>query len=98
MLAKIGGSLLTNKKAAFAPRYRATLARRLLREAADASPAGGVLVLGAGSFGHPIAKRLGLGRRRIAQAQIPRVLHEIHEAVWPLQRRVASDASRAGLD
>ncbi len=64
MVVKLGGSVLTNKRAAGTrkgtrPRFMAGPARRLLKEIRD-SRQEVVLVTGAGSFGHVLADRYGL--------------------------------------
>ena len=58
-IVKLGGSVITRKQQA--ERLRPKLLRRLAEEVA-AAPGPVVLLHGAGSFGHPGAKRFGLAR------------------------------------
>lgn len=62
VLLKIGGSVITDKAAK--PRFRKTVARRILSEASKVDVP--LLVLhGAGSFGHPQAKEAQIGSRPV---------------------------------
>lgn len=87
VLVKLGGSLLTNK--AKADTFRATVAKRLMREL-DGIP-NLVLVHGAGSFGHTHVKASGLGdgplnaQRRAGATRTMRALAD-------LERRFAAAA------
>lgn len=95
---KLGGSVLTNKGAAGRPRFRALPCRRLLREVrrvADREPV--ILVLGAGSWGHPLALRYGVGKRAIGGGRLREALVRIQATVRALRGRVLAEAQRVGL-
>lgn len=93
-MAKWGGSLLTNKGQAGARTFRKRIARRLAQEWVDAiADAPGVIVHGAGSFGHPQALAHGIGRRRLAGDALRAAVIEVRGVVHDLQARVV-DALR----
>ncbi len=58
VVVKLGGSVLTRKRGD--ARFRPKVATRLAAELAEAAPPSLVLLHGAGSFGHPGARRFGL--------------------------------------
>ena len=89
-LVKLGGSLLTDK--AVENSFRRAQARRLLGELAKAEvPC--VLLHGAGSFGHPQAKRHKIGHARPK----PEGIADVLAAVAMLHAEVLSLANAAGL-
>ncbi len=82
---------MTNKGGAGPPRFRNAVARRLAREwKAGLRQAGarGVIVHGAGSFGHPLAVQYGVGRRRLRGQERDRAVERIRAQVETLQSRV----------
>lgn len=100
VLVKFGGSLLTNKSTRGPPRYRPAVGDRLARELADGlrkTGARSVLVHGAGSFGHPLVLRYGIGKRRIPASDVGRLLHAIASRVGGLRERVLASCRRARL-
>lgn len=89
-LVKLGGSLLTDK--ASESTFRRAQARRLVGELAKAEvPC--VLLHGAGSFGHPQAKRHRIGQVRAR----PEGVAEVLAAVSLLHAEVLTLAASAGL-
>lgn len=98
IVAKWGGSLLTNKGRPGRPRFRAAAARRLAAEWAGAlGGRPGVLVHGAGSFGHPQVLRLRVGKRRLAGEGLRKALLEVGANVDALQTGVVNALRDAGL-
>ncbi len=93
VLLKLGGSVLTDK--ASKPRFKKTVCRRILSEVAKMEvPV--VILHGAGSFGHPLAKKYGIGQRSItpeARAGISETL----AACGVLHAEVVQAAQEAGL-
>lgn len=81
---KIGGSVLTDKSS------ENTLSNNFSETLAKIEP-GGVLVHGAGSFGHPQAERQGL-KENIQDGYL-----EPHNAVKQLNRKVVSELEANGL-
>lgn len=89
-LVKLGGSLLTDK--ATESSFRRAQARRLVGELAKAEvPC--VLLHGAGSFGHPQAKRHRIGQARPR----PEGIADVLSAVAMLHAEVLGLANAAGL-
>lgn len=89
-LVKLGGSLLTDKKAE--AEFRRPVARRLLSEVAKANlPT--VLLHGAGGFGHPQAARHRIGQTKAK----PDGVSEVLSAVGALSAQVIALAHEAGL-
>lgn len=90
VLLKLGGSILTDK--ATEGKFRRPAAKRLVGELKRANvPA--VLFHGAGSFGHPQAKKHGAGKRPLK----PDGVSEILAAVGRLHAEVLQVAADAGL-
>lgn len=90
VLVKLGGSLLTDK--ASQSTFRRAQARRLVGELAKVD-APLVLLHGAGSFGHPQAKRHRIGQARAK----PDGVAEVLAAVTHLHAEMLSLAAPAGL-
>lgn len=89
-LVKLGGSLVTDKSKEATPRRAAT--RRLLAEVAKSNvPC--ILLHGAGSFGHPQAKRHRIGQARARAEGVADVL----ASVGVLHADLVSLANTAGL-
>jgi isopentenyl phosphate kinase len=89
-LVKLGGSLLTDKAAESS--FKRAVARRLVSEIAKAEvPC--VLLHGAGSFGHPQAKRHRIGQARPK----PEGVADVLSAVAFLHAEVLALANDAGL-
>lgn len=100
VLVKVGGSLLSHKRRPGPPAFRSSVALRLARELAEATPRRSprlLLVHGAGSFGHPLALRHRVGRRRIPAAQVPGVARAVQESVDGLRSRFVASTLPAGL-
>lgn len=98
ILTKWGGSFLTNKGSGDAPRYRGAAAERLALVwvralARERQP--GLVVHGAGSFGHPQAVAAGLGKRRLEGLDLARAVSEVQGHVDDLQHRLAQTLRRA---
>lgn len=90
-LVKLGGSLLSDKASSEAS-FRRAVARRLVSEVSKASvPC--VLLHGAGSFGHPQAKRHRIGQAKAKAEGVADVL----AAVQTLHADVVAIANDAGL-
>jgi isopentenyl phosphate kinase len=68
VVVKLGGAVLTRKREVERPRPK--LIARLSREVAGATGRRIVLLHGAGSFGHPGAKRFGLARAPLATESV----------------------------
>lgn len=100
ILAKWGGSLLSNKSGRAAPRFRGEVAARLSRELAAAMRTTGepaVLVHGAGSFGHPAALRHRVGIVALRGPKLTAVVGEIRGQVETLQQALIGALIAAGL-
>lgn len=98
ILVKWGGSVLTNKGAIGPPEVRRVLVRRLARELRAVSRREPViLVLGAGSFGHPAVLALGVGRRRLAGSALRRAVTLVQASVSLLRRAVVAELWEAGV-
>lgn len=93
VLLKLGGSVLTDKAAK--PRFKKTVARRLLGEAAKMDvPL--IVMHGAGAFGHPLAKRHELGLRAVTPER--RIgISETLASVATLHAAVTQAGVEAGL-
>jgi isopentenyl phosphate kinase len=89
---KLGGSVITDKKVAFAYRERAV---RVLGKAMAASGLPVVLVHGGGSFGHTVAKRYGLSSRRSSMSA--EGVSETRQAMFALDAKVCASLSSAGM-
>lgn len=101
IVAKWGGSLLTNKTQGGAPRIRTGVARRLAdewKEGLRAAGSGSVLVHGAGSFGHPLVLRHRVGRRRIMGPERERLFGRIRSRVAEVQALVVRALGAAGVE
>lgn len=95
---KWGGSLLTNKGSSGPARFRTQAARRLARAVAAARIKGGAIIVhGAGSFGHPLALKHGIGRRRLRGRALQEALVAIRPPLDELQGRVVRAARQEGL-
>lgn len=95
---KLGGSVLSNKGKGSSARYRGRVAKRLAGEIKKAWGGKPLLVVhGGGAYGHPVAVRHGVGRRRIAAADVPKVFAKIQQAMDPLRGRFAATLRDAGL-
>jgi len=98
ILAKWGGSLLTNKAGRGPPRFQSRAARRLAREWARAlADRPGLLVHGAGSFGHPQVQRWRVGQRRLRGEALRSAILEVGANVHALQTDVVNALRDAGL-
>lgn len=100
VLVKLGGSLLTHKARGGPPRYRSPDAHRLLRELAAGlrrSRSRAILVHGAGSFGHPLALRRRVGRRRFGADAAARIFTEIQSSVALLRTLLLGSCRRSKL-
>lgn len=97
MLAKWGGSLITNKASSSVPSFDADQANRLAREWArgKANKHPGILVHGAGSFGHPLALLHRVGERKLAGAQLRNAVVAIRHSVQRLQAHVVDTLVQA---
>ena len=62
MILKLGGSIITRKESPF-PIINSQNLKRICMEIAESKPAKLVIVHGAGSFGHPYAKKYGIGQK-----------------------------------
>jgi isopentenyl phosphate kinase len=93
ILVKLGGSVITDKSCY--RRYRSGTVKRLCREIA-ASGKDVVLVHGAGSFGHVIAKEFRLNEGNLGEWQIPGLVRCLGD-VRDLDRRVCGDMEAKGL-
>jgi isopentenyl phosphate kinase len=69
LVVKLGGSIITRKRQA--ERIRPKILRRLAEEIASAPDVPMILLHGAGSFGHPGAKKFGLARAPDADSTPP---------------------------
>jgi isopentenyl phosphate kinase len=95
---KLGGSILTNKGKGGKPTYRGRVAKRLAVEIAGARPKASTLVVhGGGSYGHPVAVRHGVGRKRLAAAAVPKAFSAVQQAMDPLRSNVLASLRRAGI-
>ncbi len=93
MLLKLGGSVLTDK--AEKPRFKKTVCRRILSEVAKMDvPV--VIMHGAGSFGHPLAKKYDIGNRTITP-EARGGISETLAACGVLHAEVVQAAQEAGL-
>ncbi len=93
---KLGGSVITNKRAVDAPPlFRAGTAGRLLREI-KASGQRVIVVTGAGSFGHVLARRYGLADGFSGDSQWSGFV-EVARDVRRLNLLVLDAALRAGV-
>jgi isopentenyl phosphate kinase len=95
---KLGGSVLTNKSGRGAPRFLAARAKRLCRSLASVHRKSDlIIILGAGSWGHPQALRHRVGQRVLRGAARARASKEISSSVAELRGRFCSIALAAGL-
>ena len=62
MILKLGGSVITRKESPF-PIINSQNLKRICREIAESKPVKLVIVHGAGSFGHPYAKKYQIGQQ-----------------------------------
>ena len=93
ILIKLGGSVITDKKEY--KRFRRDVVRRLCREIGD-SGKDVIVVHGAGSFGHMVAKEFELHRGHIRSDQtgaVAKVSHDMRE----LNNMVVSELIDAGI-
>jgi isopentenyl phosphate kinase len=93
ILVKLGGSVITEKSAY--RRYRAGTAKRLCREIA-ASGEDVVLVHGAGSFGHVVAKEFRLNEGKLGDWQVNGLVRCLRD-VRDLDKKVCADMEAKGL-
>lgn len=98
IIVKWGGSVITNKGSEGPAEVRRTLVRRLAAElAAIARSAPVVLILGAGSFGHPAALAHGIGRRRLTGRRLREAVVAVQSSVSLLRRAVTLELQEAGV-
>lgn len=93
ILVKLGGSIITEKSSY--RRYRSATTRRLCREMA-ASGEDVVLVHGAGSYGHVVAKEFRLNEGKLGDWQIPGLVRCLGD-VRDLDQKVCGDLEARGL-
>jgi isopentenyl phosphate kinase len=94
---KLGGSVLTNKGARGRPRYRARVAHRLARELTRGAAGRPLLVIhGGGAYGHPAAKRAGIGGR-LQDGRVPAAFDRVAASMQELRAKVLDSLRRAGL-
>lgn len=95
VVVKIGGSLITRRDAPGMQVDEDNLARLSNELLGHDVPL--VVVHGAGSFGHALAKRHGLGERRPRTAERMAAFAQVHEDVAALDAVVVKALKRAGL-
>lgn len=92
IILKLGGSVVTDKRVPFFFRREVVEAiGGVLRRVGEPL----VLIHGGGSFGHPVAKRYGLGARTVRVD--PSAVFEIRTAMSELHANVVSALSSAGV-
>lgn len=98
ILIKWGGSVLSNKHGAGPPEVRRQVVARLAAELRSVARRHDViLVLGAGSFGHPAALEAGVGRRRLTGAARERATVAVQASLCLLRRAVVNELWNAGV-
>jgi isopentenyl phosphate kinase len=98
VVVKLGGSVLTNKGSKGRARFEARRAARLARQLAPLLATRRlVVVLGAGSWGHPLAARHRIGRRVLRGAQLLQAFTEIGASVADLQSRFVRAAQEQSV-